>query len=405
MRIKMSNSKRGAAVLDAPEERYEAPREIRRAPSMAALRPKRDFTEDFADDEDTAEFLRSTGRARRGRKSLLPQTRWGWIGIGTGFAVVLAGLGFAYMETARFLSHDPRFLIESSSAIEVAGNKHIQRSDLVSVFGEDLDRNIFHVPLTERRKELEGIPWVEHAKVERFLPNRLRVEVTERTPVAYVRQDRKIGMVDASGVLLDIPADVAGDPNYSFPVVTGISANDPLSTRGPRMKIYERFIQDLDSGGQKISHELSEVDMSDPEDVKALVQEGSSEILVHFGESDFLKRYQSMRENMAEWKRQYPRLTGVDMRYERQVVLQQGAGAAPAASAGDVTPAPTAPAKPVVKAPAAVKPPAKAAVPAKKNTPAAKKIDAKKVAEAHQRLLQREKAKQAALKRVSLAKQ
>jgi len=122
------------------------------------------------------------------------------------------------------------------------------------------------------------------------------------------------------------------------------------------------------------------------------------------GENDFLKRYQTMRENMPEWKRQYPRLTGVDMRYERQVVLQQGAGAAPAASAGDVTPASTAPVKPVVKA-AAVKPQAKITAPAKKNTPATKKVDAKKVAEAHQRLLQREKAKQAALKQVSLAKQ
>jgi len=61
MRIKMSNSKRGAAVLDAPEERYEAPREIRRAPSMTALRPKRDFTDDFADDEDLLTLVRLDG--------------------------------------------------------------------------------------------------------------------------------------------------------------------------------------------------------------------------------------------------------------------------------------------------------------------------------------------------------
>ena len=61
------------------------------------------------------------------------------------------------------------------------------------------------------------------------------------------------------------------DTHYSFPVVTGIAADDPLSTRAARMKIYERFTTELDGSGEKISQELSEVDLSNPEDVKALI--------------------------------------------------------------------------------------------------------------------------------------
>jgi len=32
--------------------------------------------------------------------------------------------------------------------------------EMLPVFGEDIGRNIFFVPLNERRKQLEAIPWV-----------------------------------------------------------------------------------------------------------------------------------------------------------------------------------------------------------------------------------------------------
>jgi cell division protein FtsQ len=113
------------------------------------------------------------------------------------------------------------------------------------------------------------------------------------------------------------------------------------------MKIYTRFTTELDSTGEKLSAKLSEVDLSDPEDVKALIPEGWADILVHFGDTDFLPRYQKFQQLLPEWRTQYPKLASVDMRYDRQVVLEMQPGtAAPAdTSAG----APAAPAKSVAK--------------------------------------------------------
>jgi len=199
------------------------------------------------------------------------------------------------------------------------------------------------------------------------------VSIVERTPVAFVRQGSHIGLVDGNGVLLDMPVEARPDGKYSFPVVTGISAEDPLSTRAARMKIYERFTSELDgaagTGGQKISEGLSEVDLSNPEDVKASIPDKSSEVLVHFGDTDFLDRYRRFEEHLPEWRTVYPKLSSVDMRYERQVVLemQPGAGVPVSASSNGAavmaadakTPAGAAPdtatepaVKPVVKAPA-----------------------------------------------------
>jgi cell division protein FtsQ len=334
-------------VLEAPEERYASepvgPRRVSAAPNRKV---RRDFVEDFADDpyEDGDAPVGRRGKGVRVRFRGLPATKWGRI-----FAGILL-LGFfgvgaaAFLMAKSYLLHDERFVIPSSSSIEFAGNIHVTRAQLLGIFGGDVERNIFTVSLEERRAELERLPWVAHATVMRLLPNRMRVSIVERTPVAFVRQGSRIGLVDGNGVLLDMPVDAKTSEHYSFPVVTGISANDPLSTRAARMKIFERFTSELDGSGEKISEELSEVDLSNPEDVQALIPDHSTEILVHFGEDSFLDRYRRFKEHLQEWRTLYPKLSSVDMRYERQVVLQMppGSGVQAAPSSNAITSATTA---------------------------------------------------------------
>jgi cell division protein FtsQ len=256
----------------------------------------------------------------------VPKSIAGRIVAGTvGLLVVGVALG-SVLAVRGMLMHDPRFLIATSSEIQIAGNHHLTREQVLDVFGSDLERNIFKVPLAERRADLERLPWVQHATVMRLLPNTVRVAVMERVPVAFVRQGTQIGLVDAEGVLLDMPQDVAGDPRYSFPVLTGLAESDPLSVRAARMEVYRKFMADLDGGGTKNSLAISEVDVSNPEDVKALIASGSTDILVHFGDENFLARYKMFEQNLPQWKTQYPKLASVDTRYENQVVLEMEKG-------------------------------------------------------------------------------
>jgi len=120
----------------------------------------------------------------------------------------------------------------------------------------------------------------------------------------------------------DAGVDAGDAAHYSFPVLTGIDAGDPLSTRAARMAIYQRFMKELDSTGKGFSKSVSEVDVTDPEDVKALLPGGSSEVLVHFGDEQFLGRYNEFEKHLPEWQQQYPKLASADMRYEGQIVLE-----------------------------------------------------------------------------------
>jgi cell division protein FtsQ len=256
--------------------------------------------------------------------------------------VLLGGLAISASLLINFLNSDARFRIAGAGNIEATGLTEVSRAELLPVFGEDIGRNIFFVPLAERRRQLEEIPWIEKATVMRLLPDQIRVSVVERQPVAFVRQGAQIGLVDASGVLLTMPAALMAQRHYSFPVVTGIDAHDSMAQRKARMAVYLRLLAELDANGQQISAQISEIDLSDPADARVLMPEQDREILAHFGQDHFLERYKHYKENIAAWRQQYPKLAAVDLRYDQKVVLEMATNTDVAQAAVDAQAAPNA---------------------------------------------------------------
>ena len=128
--------------------------------------------------------------------------------------VAIAGLILLAIAIRNFFRDDPRFRITTSSSIQIMGNSQVTRPELLSVFGSDLGRNIFFIPLAERRASLEQLPWVEHATVMRLLPDQLRIAIVERTPVAFVRQGNTRGLFENRGVV----SILTGEPEYLDPL-------------------------------------------------------------------------------------------------------------------------------------------------------------------------------------------
>jgi cell division protein FtsQ len=261
-----------------------------------------------------------------------PASTFGRVLVAGGAVAVISVFAVSVYALRNFLEHDARFRIAGTSNIQATGLSQVSRSEMLPVFGEDIGRNIFFVPLAERRKQLEQIPWIEHATVMRLLPDQIRITVTERKPIAFQRDGSQVGLVDANGVLLTEPPAMMAQHHYSFPVVTGIDSHDPVTARRARMELYQNLIGELDSGGQHRSDQLSEIDLSDPEDARILMPEQGTDILAHFGSDHFLERFQRYKTHIAEWRQQYPKLSEVDLRYEQQVVLQMAGhtNAAPA---------------------------------------------------------------------------
>jgi cell division protein FtsQ len=273
-------------------------------------------------------FLRAQKRVSARRSSLPKKTAHGllWASV----AVVVLGVGaMVAIALYSYGEHSWRFRLQSSDDIENSGVDNVTRTQVIEVMGADIGRNIFFIPLRQQKAQLEQIPWVESASVMRFVPNRLKVEIHERTPVAFARVGSRISLIDAGGTLMDLPR----NHKYSFPVILGMNPGEPLSTRAPRMKAYNQLIRELDSEGAHYSQDLSEVDLSDLDDLKVRVNDSAGDVLVELGSSDYLKRYKIYVSHVREWRQQFQKLESVNLRYDNQVVVNPEMEGKPKASA------------------------------------------------------------------------
>jgi cell division protein FtsQ len=235
--------------------------------------------------------------------------------------------GWLFYQAGLFFLHSPRVVLADLQQIELIGNHYVDRATVLEKFAADAGRSILRVPLAERRKALEEIPWVEQASVERLLPKRLRVEIVERTPVAFLRLGSELALVDAYGVILKRPL----DGQFHFPVVVGIGEAMALESRQQRMRLYLQFMKEIELARAGAAEDVSEVDLSDDKDLRAVLAGiaapgapaagDQGDVLVHFGDGDYGNKFHLFVEGIGQWRLSAGRVESVDLRFARQVIL------------------------------------------------------------------------------------
>ena len=235
--------------------------------------------------------------------------------------VGIAGISAAWT-AGRFLLYGQPMLLIKPDQIEISGNHIVSREAVLQQFARDRGLSVLRVPLDARRTALEEISWIESASLQRILPNRIRVELTERTPIAFLRNGTELALIDSHGVILDRPR----GEDLQFPIVTGLSESMPREERGKRMQTYQEFMNDIDLVRSGSSDRVSEVDLANPKDLRAVMTGIASAsdpqaLTIHFGTGDFTGKYRMVVENFAQWQASNGRVHSIDLQYAKQVVL------------------------------------------------------------------------------------
>jgi len=222
----------------------------------------------------------------------------------------------------RFLLYSPQVLLLKSDQIELLGNHIVSREAVLQPFAHDHNRSVLRISLDDRRTELEQMPWVESASVMRILPNRIRVELTERTPIAFLRNGTDLALIDAHGVILDRP----DGEDLHFPIVTGLPEGMPREEREKRMETYQEFLRDAGLVRSGSADRVSEVDLSNAKDLRVVMTglangNDSQAVTIHFGSGDFSGKYRMLVENFAQWQANAGHVQSIDLQYSRQVVV------------------------------------------------------------------------------------
>jgi cell division protein FtsQ len=250
-----------------------------------------------------------------GKSAIFYRNLFLWILTATGGAI-------AIYVTGDFLLHSPKVRLSSPDQVEVTGNHIVARGAVLAPFYKDHDRSVLRIPLDARRAEIEQISWVQTASVQRILPNRVRVDITERTPVAFVRNGNELALIDGDGVILDRPQ----GQDLHFPIVTGLSDSMPRLEREKRMQTYQEFMRDADLVRSGSSDFVSEIDLANPRDLRVVMAglpglNVPQAITLHLGSGEFTGKYRMLVDNFSQWQSNAGCVQSVDLQYARQVVL------------------------------------------------------------------------------------
>lgn len=179
--------------------------------------------------------------------------------------------------------------------VDVSGSSRASSEDIKAVVLDGVAQTgVWRADLDRISRELRKLPWVREAVVSRVLPDGMRVRITERTPRAVVRTGAgKFVWVDEDAVTLG----AASPADHIF-----MRGWDEEATEGARAQNSERVVKFLemtrDWETKGIGRRVSEVNLYDPDDVRAQLTGDDAQIEIHLGREDFGNRLKFALEEL-----------------------------------------------------------------------------------------------------------
>ncbi|MEK7291962.1 MAG: FtsQ-type POTRA domain-containing protein, partial [Actinomycetota bacterium] len=106
--------------------------------------------------------------------------------------------------------------------VSIEGARYTDAALIQSVVESLKGHSVLTVDTRDAERRLESNPWVEAARIRTYFPNRLVIEIAERTPMAwFVGVDNRARVIDGEGRVLSV---VNGQPTQ-YRQITGVGPN------------------------------------------------------------------------------------------------------------------------------------------------------------------------------------
>ena len=164
-------------------------------------------------------------------------------------------------------------------SIDVRGTDRTSADDIRRIVAASVEKpGVWNADLSDVRAKVEKFPFVKSAAVSMVLPAGIRVNVTERVPVAIVHLSSGNFLIDGEGTVLT--AATANDKDFPF-VLHGwdeAKTEKAVPENLARLKVYRKM---LDEWKQfDLASRVKEVNLANPREPIAVVEDSGRSITV-----------------------------------------------------------------------------------------------------------------------------
>ena len=156
-------------------------------------------------------------RLKRRSKNILWETVKAFVLIGT-IAVTATSMIFIY----NYMFHSPYFQLEE---VVIEGCGRVTEKEIMALSGVKHFQNILAINLRETARRISANPWVGDVELERELPDKLVIKLSEKRPIALIKKDGDIYFMDSDGVIFE---KLGKRENADIPILTGFDKNADL---------------------------------------------------------------------------------------------------------------------------------------------------------------------------------
>ena len=143
----------------------------------------------------------------------------------TGLLLVAVFLCSLFIYAYNFLISRPYFQIKE---ISVRGLRELTEKDVLATAGIKPAQNLLAINTDAVIRRVSANQWVESIYVGRELPNKLVLDVKERTPLALVKQDNDFCLMDAKGFVFK---KLGKSDEVDLPIITGVDEKEEIKSQ------------------------------------------------------------------------------------------------------------------------------------------------------------------------------
>ncbi|MFZ2054481.1 MAG: FtsQ-type POTRA domain-containing protein [Candidatus Aminicenantales bacterium] len=225
------------------------------------------------------------------------------------FFIVLAGFFFGLTKGYLYLVSCDDFAVKKT---EIACRRDFVGRDIRALLDSSKFGNLLLLDIKALQDRIESHRWIKEARLRKVFPSSLKVEITEREPVALLKIGESFLMIDEEGVGLERLA-AREDANLPLFLDRSFFQNRYREKIGLAWRCLSAL-----TPGQRL--ELEALDLSENHCVSAFLQGLTTRFIL--GDERFSERLSFIRSYLKELEGQNGPLEYVDLRFDDRIIFK-----------------------------------------------------------------------------------
>ncbi len=233
------------------------------------------------------------------------------------FVMVMVLIWWIGVRYVQWLKRSDTFQVRK---IEIEGNELFSDQEILDLGNLNLETDIWKIDLDRAGNQIGSQPFIEKVYIERLLPDRLRIHILEKHPVALLQFESAFYCIDREGLILP---SITGK-NYDLPILSGdFKGGVHVGSRASGNVIGQglQFIRLILNICPSLYSQISEVVVGMEEGL--LLYTNQTTVPVWIGKEEYVRKIHYLEAILVELALQekFSQVRYIDLRFGDQVVV------------------------------------------------------------------------------------